>query len=425
MSTVSRHYVLAAGGTGGHLTPAFALAHALERRGHHVALITDARGAAIPGKPDFLTAHVLPAGRFTANPLSWPKAIRAVLEGRRMALRLYETFAPTAVVGFGGYPALPALLAARSAKVPSVIHEQNAVLGRVNRLLSGRVDAIATSYPEVDRLAEKHAGKVHLVGNPVQPQIIDLRSEPFPAFTADGLFRVLVTGGSQGASILSQIVPDGLAMLPPALRGRLQVTQQCRPEDLEAVRARYAEYGIPAELGTYFEDMDARLADTHLFIGRAGASTIAELTAVGRPAILIPLPIATDDHQSANTREIVAAGGARMIRQPMITVKEPESYSGDKANAVRSRQTDIIQKMKKDVCRQIQAMAQHPETLATAAHAAWNCGRPDAAEKLADLVESFGGAPIQDVIRVAASEARTSTQPVAANREAATTDAVS
>jgi UDP-N-acetylglucosamine--N-acetylmuramyl-(pentapeptide) pyrophosphoryl-undecaprenol N-acetylglucosamine transferase len=418
-SSVSRHYVLAAGGTGGHLTPAFALAHELERRGHHVALITDDRGAAIPGKPDFLTAHVLPAGRFGKNPLGWPKGIGAVLEGRRMAMRLYETFAPTAVIGFGGYPALPALLAAGSARIPSVIHEQNAVLGRVNRFLSGRVDAIATAYPEVDRLAAKHAGKVHLVGNPVGPNIIALRSEPFPAFTADGLFRVLVTGGSQGASILSQIVPEGLSMLPPALRGRLQVTQQCRAEDLEAVRAKYAEYGIPAELGTYFTDMDARLADTHLFIGRAGASTIAELTAVGRPAILIPLPIATDDHQAANTREMVAAGGARMIRQPMITVNEPQGFT-DKANAARAKIADIVAKLKKDVCRQIQAMAQHPETLATAAHGAWNCGRPDAAEKLADLVEGFGGAPIQDVIRVDAGEARPSAQAAtAAHRDMA------
>ncbi len=373
---ISRHFVLAAGGTGGHLTPAFALAHALERRGHHVALITDERGAAIPGKPDFLTAHVLPAGRFGKNPLSWPKAIRAVIKGRGMAKRLYESFQPGAVVGFGGYPALPALLAARSAGVPSVIHEQNAVLGRVNRLLSGRVNAIATSYPEVERLKGKHAHKVHLVGNPVRPGVLSLRDEPFPAFTEEGLFRVLVTGGSQGASVLSDIVPDGLSMLAPALRSRLQVTQQCRPEDIEAVRKRYATHDIPAELATYFEDMAARLSDAHLFIGRAGASTIAELTAVGRPAILVPLPIATDDHQAANTREMVKAGGARAIRQLKFTGKE--------------------------LAKQINAMAQHPETLATAAHAAWNCGRPKAAEDLADLVESFGGAGIQDVIRVGA-----------------------
>ena len=373
--TVSRHYVLAAGGTGGHLTPAFALAHELERRGHHVALITDERGEAIPGKPDFLPAHVLPAGRFGKNPLGWPGALAAVLEGRSMARRLYDSFEPTAVVGFGGYPALPALLAARSARVAAVIHEQNAVLGRVNRLLAGRVDAIATSYPEVDRLKVKHLHKAHLVGNPVRPDVLALRDEPFPAFTADGLLRVLVTGGSQGARVLSQVVPDGLAMLPPALRSRLQVTQQCRAEDLDAVRERYASHGIPAELGTYFEDMQARLADAHLFIGRAGASTIAELTAVGRPAILVPLPIATDDHQTANVREIVRAGGARSIRQPNFTAKE--------------------------LAKQIQALAQHPETLANAAHAAWNCGRPKAASDLADLVESFGASPIQDVIRVA------------------------
>src|SRR6186997_572245 len=241
---ISRHYVLAAGGTGGHLTPAFALAYELDRRGHHVALITDARGSEIPGKPEFLPAHVLPAGRFGKNPLVWPKALAAVLEGRAMARRLYESFEPSAVVGFGGYPALPALLAAHAAGVPSVIHEQNAVLGRVNRLLAGRVDAIATSYPEVDRLAAKHERKVYLVGNPVRPQVLALRDEPFPAFTAEGLLRVLVTGGSQGARVLSEVVPDGLAMLPPALRSRLQVTQQCRAEDLDAVRERYGTHGI-------------------------------------------------------------------------------------------------------------------------------------------------------------------------------------
>ena len=375
MSSVSRHYVLAAGGTGGHLIPAFALATELEARGHHVALITDDRGSRLPGKPASLVSHVLPAGRFGKNPLKWPQALEAVLEGKRMALRLFESFQPSAVIGFGGYPALPALWAATSAKVPSVIHEQNAVLGRVNRLLAKRVDAIATSYHDVERLSPKLAHKVHLVGNPVRAEVLALRDLPFPPFTEDGLLRVLVTGGSQGASVLSAVVPDGLAMLPPALRSRLQVTQQCRAEDIEAVRARYAGHEIPAELGTYFEDMAARLADSHLFIGRAGASTIAELTAVGRPAILVPLPIATDDHQAANTREVTALGGARMIRQDRFTPVE--------------------------LAKQIQAIAMNPETLATAAHAAWNCGYPNAAKDLADLVEGFGGVPMMDVIQVA------------------------
>ena len=375
MSAASRHYVLAAGGTGGHLIPAFALAGELEKRGHHVALITDERGAALPGRPATLTAHVLPAGRIAGkNPVGWIKGAGAILEGRRMALRLFESFAPSAVVGFGGYPALPALLAAQAARIPTVIHEQNAVLGRVNRYLSGRVDAIATAYSQVDKLNPKHADKVHLVGNPVRPEVLALRDRPYPAFTEEGLLRILVTGGSQGARVLSEVVPDGLAMLQPALRQRLQVTQQCRAEDIEAVRARYAGHDIPAELGTYFEDMAARLADTHLFIGRAGASTIGELTAVGRPAILVPLPIATDDHQAANSRDMVQAGGARMIRQEKFTAVE--------------------------LAKQIQAMAQHPGSLGNAAHAAWNCGYPSAAADLADLVESFGGEPLMDVIRV-------------------------
>jgi UDP-N-acetylglucosamine--N-acetylmuramyl-(pentapeptide) pyrophosphoryl-undecaprenol N-acetylglucosamine transferase len=392
MTSVSRHFVLAAGGTGGHLLPAFALATELERRGHHVALVTDERGAKIPGKPAFLPAHVLPAGRMGKNPIALAKGLSAIWKGRAMALRLFESFAPACVVGFGGYPALPALLAARSARIPTVIHEQNAVLGRVNRLLASRVDAIATAYMEVERLDPKLWSKVHRVGNPVRPEVLALRGEAFPAFSDESLFRVLVTGGSQGASILAEVVPDGLAMLPPALCHRLQVTQQCRPEDIEAVRARYAGHQIPAELGTYFEDMASRLAETHLFIGRAGASTIAELTAVGRPAILVPLPIATDDHQAVNTREMVKAGGARAIRQTGFTPKE--------------------------LAKQIQAMALNPAALANAAHAAWNCGLPNAVKDLADLVEGFGGVPLMDVIRAAGmQQAASTTQALAKTRE--------
>lgn len=389
----ARHFVLAAGGTGGHMLPAFALATELERRGHHVALITDERGAQIPGRPDFLTMHVLPAGRFGKNPLKWVAGAKAVWEGRNMAIRLFESFQPSAVVGFGGYPAFPALWAATAMGIPSVVHEQNAVLGRVNRLLAGKVDAIATAYPQIERLKPKHSGKVHLVGNPVRAEVLALREEEFPALGEEGLFRVLVTGGSQGARVLSEVVPDGLAMLPPALRQRLQVTQQCRPEDLDAVRTRYSSHEIPAELGTYFENMAGRLADAHLFIGRAGASTIAELTAVGRPAILIPLPIATDDHQAANTREMVKAGGARMVRQDQFTAKE--------------------------LAKQIKAIADSPEGLGKAAHAAFNCGRPNAVQDLADLVESFGGAEMMDVIRVGGNNARGASQGVAVGQGAA------
>ena len=389
---VSRHFVLAAGGTGGHLLPAFALAAELDRRGHHVALVTDERGARIPGKPSFLPAHVLPAGRLGKNPIALAKGLAAIWRGRAMALRLFESFEPACVVGFGGYPALPALLAARSARIPTVIHEQNAVLGRVNRFLAKGVDAIATAYMEVERLDPKLWGKVHRVGNPVRAEVLALRGEAFPEFTEDSLFRVLVTGGSQGASVLSEVVPDGLAMLPPALRHRLQVTQQCRPEDIEAVRERYAVHQIPAELGTYFEDMASRLAEAHLFIGRSGASTIAELTAVGRPAILVPLPIATDDHQAVNAREMVKAGGARAIRQSGFTPKE--------------------------LAKQIQAMALSPAALANAAHAAWNCGLPNAVKDLADLVEGFGGVPLMDVMRMEAMQAAPSAREALAKEAA-------
>jgi len=411
MSAVSRHYVLAAGGTGGHLIPAFALAVELERRGHHVALITDRRGAAIPGKPESLPAHVLPPGRISGrNPIGWAKGIKGVMQGRSMALRLFESFQPSAVVGFGGYPALPTMLAARSARIPTVVHEQNSVLGRVNRWFAPRVDAIATAYEKIDKLEPKWAGKVSLVGNPVRDEVLALRDAPFPTFTEESLLRILVTGGSQGARVLSEIVPEGLAMLPPALRSRLQVIQQCRPEDIERVRQRYAAHGIPAELATYFEDMAARLAGAHLFIGRSGASTIAELTVVGRPAVLIPLPYAMDDHQTANAREMVAGGGARVIRQPPVTTEDPDRYPGDKGNALRMEQAEHHQKMAKDLCLQIQAIAQHPETLANAAHAAWNCGYPNAAADLADLVESFGAAPLMDVIRVGGKPAAPTAQ---------------
>ncbi|QQN74750.1 undecaprenyldiphospho-muramoylpentapeptide beta-N-acetylglucosaminyltransferase [Croceicoccus sp. YJ47] len=380
MTKASRHYVLAAGGTGGHLIPAFALGTELIGRGHRVALITDERGAAIPGMPHAMKAHVLPAGRMDGGILAKIKGIGAILSGRKMALRLFREFEPSAVVGFGGYPALPALLAAQSARIPSIIHEQNAVLGRVNRFLARNANIVATAYEQVDRMPKGAGARAELVGNPVRGPVLDLRSQPFPAYAEDGALRILVTGGSQGARVLSQVVPDGLAQLPDALRRRLHVTQQCLPEDMEAVRDAYAAHGITAQLGTYFEDMAQRLADAHLFIGRAGASTIAELTAVGRPAILVPLPIATDDHQAANVRDIVAAGGARSIRQPQFTPAE--------------------------LAAQVADLARTPETLAAAAHAMWNCGRPDAASDLADLVEGFGGAPLMDVIRMKQPDAR-------------------
>jgi UDP-N-acetylglucosamine--N-acetylmuramyl-(pentapeptide) pyrophosphoryl-undecaprenol N-acetylglucosamine transferase len=371
--TISRHYVLAAGGTGGHLIPAFALGQELLNRGHHVALITDQRGTKIPGCPEKIATHVLPAGRITKSPGSWLPGVQAIAEGRLMARRLYANFAPSAVIGFGGYPAFPALLGAFAEKIPTIIHEQNAVLGRVNRFTARQVNAIATAYPDILRLSPRYNEKVHLVGNPVREEVLALRDQPYPPLSEEGIFRVLVTGGSQGATILSEVVPDGLSRLPLNLRRRLQVTQQCRAEDIDKVRAAYAQHDIPAELATYLPDLPERLGWSHLVISRAGASTIAELTCAGRPAILVPLPSATDNHQSYNVKEMVQAGGARAIAQTGFTPVE--------------------------LAKQIQKIALEPGALENAAKAAKDCGRPNAVADLADLVESFGKAPIMHTIK--------------------------
>jgi UDP-N-acetylglucosamine--N-acetylmuramyl-(pentapeptide) pyrophosphoryl-undecaprenol N-acetylglucosamine transferase len=360
---MSRHFVLAAGGTGGHMVPAAALGAELIKRGHRVALVSDERGVRFPGLFEDVQTHVIPAGRFSGGPLNWIKAAKAMMDGRAMALELYKTFQPAAVIGFGGYPAFPALAAAFSANIPTAVHEQNAVLGRVNRLVAGRVQAIATSYPDTQRLKERHAGKVRLIGNPVREAVLALRHQPYPELESDGIFRVLVTGGSQGATVLSQVVPDGLSLLPLALRQRMQVTHQARIEDIDEVRKKYAEHGIPATLSTYIADMPGELAWAHLVIARAGASTIAELTAAGRPAILVPLPSATDDHQTANAREITAAGGARTIAQRQFTAVE--------------------------LAKQIQKLGLDPKALENAAGRARSCGRPDAAKDLADMVEGL------------------------------------
>jgi len=347
------------------------LAAELKARGHGVLLITDERGARFPGLFDGVPVHILPAGRLGGGPLGWLKAAGAVMKGRAQAKRLYREHRPDAVVGFGGYPAFPSLLAASARKIPTVLHEQNAVTGRVNRLLAGEAEAIGVAYDQIDRLKPRYRDKVVVIGNPVREEISRLGELPFPAFDEAAPLKILVTGGSQGASILGRIVPEGLGLLDPSLRRRLQIVQQCRPDDIDRVRQRYAELGIPAELMTYIEDMAAKLGDCHLMIGRAGASTIAELTAAGRPAILIPFAAATDDHQTANAREMVKAGGARSIPQSGFT-------------------PDVL-------ARQVEALAMDPVALNNAAARALSVGRPHAARDLADLVERIGNgvAPVE------------------------------
>ncbi len=344
------------------MVPAHVLAQELTARGHHVALVTDERGLAYPGLFTGVPRHVIESGTISLRkPLRWLPAVRAIAAGRAQALRLYDSFAPSAVIGFGGYPVLPAMLAAKKLGIPTIIHEQNAVLGRVNRLLARRVDAIATAYPDIERLPRSAEGKVTLVGNPVRQEVLDLREQPYPELSEDSIFRVLVIGGSQGAQILSDVVPEGLGMLPPVFRRRLQVTQQCREEDIDRVRQTYSRLAIPAECATYLEDLPDRLGWAHLVIARAGASTVAEVGIAGRPAILVPLPTAMDDHQTANAQELVESGGARMIRQDRFTFIE--------------------------LGKQMQKLGLEPAGLRNAASRARETGRPDAAKDLADLVE--------------------------------------
>ncbi|WP_439817448.1 undecaprenyldiphospho-muramoylpentapeptide beta-N-acetylglucosaminyltransferase [Zavarzinia sp. CC-PAN008] len=360
--------VLTAGGTGGHVFPARALAEQLRTRGHRVALITDARAQDWLGDWGVET-HVVRSATFAGRSmLRKVSAVGDIAAGAFQARALLRQLNACIVVGFGGYPAVPGLLAAFSRRLPTVIHEQNAILGRVNRKLARRVTAIAASFADTGHIGEGERGRTVVTGNPVRGEIALLAHQPYPMPTENGLFRILVLGGSQGAQVMGEIVPQALLMLPPAFRARLSVVQQVRAEALEEVRATYAQAGIMADLAPFFDDMPRRLAQAHLVVARAGASSIAELAAAGRPSILVPLPSAADDHQTANARALDAAGGAWLVPQPSFTPAE--------------------------LAKRIQKLSLSPGRLADAAAAAHGLGVPDAALRLADLVETTAGAAL-------------------------------
>ncbi|MCS6986918.1 MAG: UDP-N-acetylglucosamine--N-acetylmuramyl-(pentapeptide) pyrophosphoryl-undecaprenol N-acetylglucosamine transferase [Sphingomonadaceae bacterium] len=353
--------LLAAGGTGGHMVPADALSAELCRRGHRVALVTDERGLRFPGLFLGVERHVVPAATLApSRPWGWPRGLITIGRGRRAARRLIRSKALGAVVGFGGYPSFPALLAGQAERVPTILHEQNAVVGRANRLLARRAALLALGFAETARLPSG-CRAVH-VGNPVRDEVLHHRDAPFRPPPADAPFRLLVVGGSQGARVFSELLPLALAGLAPAKRARLVVAHQARPEDLERAEAAYRAAGIAAECVPYWVDLPARMADAHLVVARAGASTLAELTAMGRPAILIPYPAATDDHQWANARPFAAAGAGVVVRE---------------ADATPARVAGLIE-----------GFLASPEALATAAAAARSLGVPDAARRLADLIEA-------------------------------------
>ena len=352
--------LLAAGGTGGHLFPAEALALELKRRGWHIHLATDHRVATYGQDFPAEETHMIASATLTREPVAVAKGLFRLAGGFLQARSLMRRLEPAIVVGFGGYPTLPPMLAATRAGVPTVIHEQNAVVGRANGFLARRVTVIATSQAVV-RGAEGVQDKLVQTGNPVRPAVLTAAETPYHAPTADGELRLLVFGGSQGARFMSDLVPPAIALLREPLRQRLRVIQQCRQEDMARVKAAYAELGVRACLAPFFHDLPQRIADSHLVVSRSGASTTAELTVIGRPAIMVPLPGALDQDQKANAMVVAAAGGGWMVEQKDMT---PERLAAELAGLMRQ-----------------------PDRLVAAAAAAREVGRPDAVARLADVVE--------------------------------------
>lgn len=353
--------LLAAGGTGGHLFPAEALGAVLVARGLRVRLVTDERAVKYSGLFSDGMFDVVPSETVRSkNPLALARTGAMLAAGTVVALNLVRRHRPAAMIGFGGYPTLPPLMAARLSRVPTLIHDSNAVLGRANRFLAGRVDAIATSLPGVFDRDPALASKATLTGTPLRPAVLAAASQPYAAPSADGRLRLLVVGGSQGARIMADIVPPAIERLEPALGRRLSLVQQVREEDFPRVRAVYDRLKIEAELAPFFTDLPARLAAAHLAISRSGAGTVAELAGVGRPSILVPLPGSIDQDQFANAGVLMQAGGAIRIPQAEFT---PDRLASE-----------------------ISALAGEPQRLAEMAAKARAAGTLDAAERLADLV---------------------------------------
>ncbi len=352
--------VVAAGGTGGHMFPAEALAREMIARGWRVVLATDRRGEqyaqAFPAEERLALDAATGSG-----PLGLARAGLAIVRGVGQAQAAFKRLDAQVVVGFGGYPSAPALVAAILQKRPTLIHEQNAVLGRTNRALAPHVRAVASSFPTLERASPAVKARAQIVGAPVRADIRALYDRTYAA-PHDGPIRVLVTGGSQGARILSETTPRALAALPEAIRARFKVQQQSRPETLEAARQIYLDAGIEADVAPFFRDMAGRLSEAHLVIGRAGASTCAELAVAAMPSILIPLKIATDDHQRLNAKLLTDVSAAEMILEDAVTVDA--------------------------LTASVAAILSDPARLAAMSAAARSVAIPDAAQRLADLTEA-------------------------------------
>jgi UDP-N-acetylglucosamine--N-acetylmuramyl-(pentapeptide) pyrophosphoryl-undecaprenol N-acetylglucosamine transferase len=357
---LSKLCVVAAGGTGGHLFPAQALAEELNRRGWRIALATDERGATYASNFPAERRIPLSAATYRSGDLvGMARAGFQVLSGVSQARTAYQRIRPNVVVGFGGYPSLPGLIAGVSRKIPTVIHEQNSVMGRVNRFMAGRVTRVACAFPILEKARPEIRDAAVVVGNPVRPEIRALYDKPYNE--PDGPIRVLITGGSQGARLLSDLMPIAIAALPEDLRMRLTVQQQTRAESMEEARRVYRNALVEAEVAPFFRDMAGRLGAADLVIGRAGASTVCEIAVAGRPSILVPLKTAMDDHQKFNAKLLADAGAAEVALEDMLTVDVMAGALGK--------------------------LLSNPARLARMAGAARSVAKPDAAERLADLVE--------------------------------------
>jgi len=361
--SVRRPVVIAAGGSGGHLFPAAALSHVLAVRGMEVHLVTDERSEKFGGDfPAHAIHKIASATPNSGGVFLRATAILTLIRGTVAARRLVKRIRPRAVIGFGGYPTVPPLLAATQLRVPTLLHEGNAVIGRANRFLASKVDAIAQGFEVLDGLPGTLAAKTHLTGNPVRPKVIEAGRMAFPECFS-GKLRLLVTGGSQGAAIFSVIVPAAIELMPEATRQRLNIVQQARAEDEEGVRGTYRRLAVDAEVQPFFFDLPGRIAQAHLVIARAGASTVSELAVIGRPAILVPLPHALDQDQAANAKQFAATGAAVVVAQSAFS---PQWL----ATTLVEAQGDMA-------------------SLARRAAAAKQTGIADAAERLADLVHSL------------------------------------
>jgi len=361
---VSTPFVIAAGGTGGHLFPAEALAVEFLEAGGNVHLLTDARAEAFSGRVAEVETHHVRAAQLGGGAAHAAHALGELAVGTLQARRLLRRLAPSCVIGFGGYASIPTMLAAVSLGLPTMIHEQNAILGRANRLLAPRMRRIATGFPSTSGLRAADRIRIVQTGNPVRPAVLAVAQTKYKSPQRGGPIELLVLGGSQGARIMSEAVPPALAVLPMRLREVLRVSQQARPEDLPAAEAIYRKNRIQVELQSFFDDVAERLARAHLVISRAGASTVAELAAVGRPAVMIPYPHATDDHQAANARAFADAGAGWVVAQSEL---RPDTFA-----------------------LYLENLLGDPTALAEAARNAREFGRPGAARDLAQLAIELG-----------------------------------